>query len=75
MTSVVLHSTSGKDGKLYLEIPVGQPDTDFEVQVTARPKSAGVVLPPGYFSLIGSIDDETFVRQPQGELPPPVALE
>ena len=40
-----------------------------------RPKSAGVVLPPGYFDLIGSIDDETFVRPPQGELPPPVEIE
>lgn len=68
MTNIVLHSTSGPDGKLRLEIPVGQPDTEFEVEVTARPKSAGVVLPPGYFNLIGSIDDETFVRQPQGEL-------
>src|SRR4051812_13990703 len=31
--------------------------------------------PPGYFDLAGSIDDETFVRPPQGELPPPVAVE
>ena len=75
MTSIVLHSTSEPDGKLHLEIPVGQPDTEFEVEVTARPKSAGIVLPPGYFNLIGSIDDEIFVRQPQGELPPPVDLE
>lgn len=75
MTSIVLHSTSGPDGKLHLEVPVGQPDTEFEVEVTARPKSAGVVLPPGYFDLIGSIDDETFVRPPQGELPPPVEFE
>jgi hypothetical protein len=32
MTSIVLHSTSGPDGKLHLEVPVGQPDTDFEVE-------------------------------------------
>ena len=38
-------------------------------------KVGGVVLPPGYFNLIGSIDDETFVRPPQGELPPPVEME
>jgi hypothetical protein len=75
MTSIVLHSTSGPDGKLHLEVPVGQPDTEFEVAVTARPKSPRVALPPGYFNLIGSIDDETFVRHPQGELPPPVKLE
>jgi hypothetical protein len=75
MTSIVLHSTSGPDGKLHLEIPVGQADTEFEVEVKARPKSARVILPPGYFDLIGSIDDVTFIRHPQGELPPPVELE
>jgi len=75
MTSIVLHTKSGADGKLHLEVPVGQPDTEFEVEVKAWPKSARVVLPPGYFNLIGSIDDETFVRPPQGELPPPVELE
>lgn len=30
---------------------------------------------PNYFGLIGSIDDETFVRPPQGEAPPPVEFE
>jgi len=40
MTSIVLTSTSGPDGKLHLDVPVGQPDTEFEVQITARPKSA-----------------------------------
>jgi hypothetical protein len=31
--------------------------------------------PPGYFDLAGSIDDETFIRHPQGELPKPVELD
>ena len=32
--------------------------------------------PPGYFeNTFGSITDETFVRPPQGDLPPPVELE
>ena len=76
MTSIVLHSTSGPDGKLHLEIPVGQADTEFEVKVVVRPKPvAGEGWPPGYFDLFGSIDDETFVRPPQGEFPPPVELE
>jgi hypothetical protein len=75
MTSIVLHSTSDPDGKLHLEVHVGQPDTEFEVEVVVRPKSAGVVLPPGYFKLIGAIDDETFVRPPQGQLPPPVDMD
>jgi hypothetical protein len=76
MTSIVLHSTSGPDGKLHLEVPVGQPDTEFEVEIVVRSKpAAGKGWPPGYFDLFGSIDDETFVRPPQGELPPPVELE
>jgi len=76
MTSIVLHTKSGADGKLRLEVPVGQPDTEFEVEVKARPvRAAGKDWPPGYFDLFGSIDDETFVRPPQGELPPPVELE
>lgn len=76
MTNIVLHSTSGPDGKLHLEIPVGQPDTQFEVEVVVRSKPAAEDgWPPGYFELFGAIDDETFVRPPQGELPPPVELE
>jgi len=76
MTNIVLHSTSGPDGKLHLEVPVGKPGAEFEVEVVVRPKPApGNGWPPGYFDLFGSIDDETFVRPPQGELPPPVELE
>jgi len=73
--SIVLTSRSGPDSKIHLEIPVGQPDAEFEVEVVVRPKPGKIVLPPGYFNLIGSIDDETFVRPPQGELPPPVEFE
>ena len=32
MTSIVLRSTSGPDGKLHLEVPVGAPNTEFEVK-------------------------------------------
>ncbi len=73
--SIVLTSRSGPDSKIHLEIPVGQPDAEFEVEVVVRPKPGKIILPPGYFNLIGSIDDETFVRPPQGELPPPVEFE
>jgi hypothetical protein len=74
MTTVVLRTTSGPDGKLHLEVPVGQPDTEFEVEVRVRPKATARDWSPGYFELFGSIDDETFIRHPQGELPPPVDL-
>ncbi len=75
MGAILIQSRSGPDSKLHLEVAVGQPDTDFEVEVVVRPKAARVdAWPPGYFDLFGSIDDETFVRPPQGELPPAVEL-
>jgi hypothetical protein len=73
MTAIVLQSRSGPDSKLHLEIPVDLPNAEFEVMI--RPMPVEFALPPGYFGLIGSIDDETFVRPPQGELPPPVEWE
>jgi hypothetical protein len=76
MASVVLHSKSGPDGKLRLEVPVDRPDTEYEVEVVVQLSGpAGGNLPPGHFDLIGSIDDETFVLHPQPELPPPVEIE
>ncbi len=76
MATIIIHSTSGPDGKLHLEVPVGQADTEFEVEVAVRPKAdSGAAWPPGYFDLFGSLDDETFVRPPQGESPPAVNLE
>jgi hypothetical protein len=76
MSSIVMHSTSGPDGKLHLEVPVDAANTEYEVEVVVRPKKAeGQAWPPGYFELFGSIDDETFVRPPQGEMSPPVELD
>ncbi len=76
MSILVIQSRSGPDGKLHLEIPVEQPDTESEVQVVVRPKGTGSPeWPPGYLDLFGSVEDETFVRPPQGELPPPAELE
>jgi hypothetical protein len=74
--SIILTSRSGPDSKLHLEIPVSEPDAEFEVEVVVRPKSPERQdWPPGYFDLFGSVDDETFVRPPQGEMPPPVDLQ
>jgi hypothetical protein len=75
MASIVLHSTSGPDGKLHLEVPVGTPNTEFEVEVVVRPKPTARTFPTGYFDLLGSVDDETLVRPPQPPLPPPVEIE
>lgn len=75
MSTLKIQSRSGADSKLHLEIPVDQPDTEFEVEVVVRPKSPGVVLPPGYFNLIGAIDDDTFMVHPQPPVQPPVEFE
>jgi len=75
MTSIVLYSTSGPDGKLRLEVPVGQADTEFEVELVVRPKTILRTYPPGYFNSIGSVDDDTLTVHPQPPLPPPVEVE
>jgi len=46
MTSIVLHSTSGPDGKLHLEVPVGSPNTEFRSKwCSARRQPRGRFLP------------------------------
>jgi hypothetical protein len=77
METIRVLEKTGKDGALHLHIPLGRPETEFEVTVTVQPKAAQSDndWPPGYFDLAGSITDETFVRPPQGELPRPVDLE
>jgi hypothetical protein len=73
----VLEKT-GKDGMLSLRIPLGKPNAEYDVLVVVQPTTAATTpeergWPPGYFErTFGSIDDETFVRPPQGELPRPV---
>ena len=39
MTNIVLHSTSGPDGKLRLEVAVGLADTEFEVELVGDGKA------------------------------------
>ena len=75
MTRIVLESKTGPDGVLHLDVPVGKPDTAYEVEMVIHPKPAGRILPPGYFNLIGSVDDDTFVVHPQPPLPPPIDIE
>jgi hypothetical protein len=78
MDTIRVLEKTGKDGALHLRIPLGKPDAEFEVLVIVQPRSAAPDdngWPPGYFDLAGSITDETFKRQPQGELPKPIELE
>jgi hypothetical protein len=73
MQTIQTRERTGTDGTLTVRVPLGQPDTEFDVVLVVQPKvPAGRGWPPGYFDLFGSVDDETFVRPPQGVLPPPV---
>jgi len=82
MQTLRVTERTGKDGVLHVRIPLGTPDADFEIVLVVQPKEnkppatpEELGWPPGYFDLAGSIDDETFVRPPQGELPKPVELD
>ena len=66
------------DGAIQLRIPLGKPGAEYEVVVVVQPKEASESRgwPPDYFEkTFGSIDDDTFFRHPQGDLPKPVELE
>ena len=78
METIRVLEKTGRDGTLNLRIPLGKPDVECEVVITIQAKTTAPEKrgwPPGYFDLAGSITDETFIRQPQGELPKPVDLE
>ena len=84
MQTLRMLERTGKDGILHLQIPVGEPEADYEAVVVLQAKeTAGQPTspeakgwPPGYFeNTFGSITDETFVRHPPGELPKPVEFE
>ncbi len=78
MQTIRVREKTGKDGSLHLNIPVGKPDSEFDVLVVLQPAANGETTaergwPTGYFeSTYGSIADESFSRPPQGELPTPV---
>ncbi len=73
---------TGKDGVLHVSIPMGSPEADFDVVLVVQsktPESSPAGLDqagwsPDYFDLAGSIQDESFVRPPQGVLPKPVEM-
>jgi hypothetical protein len=88
MRVVQLTVTPDADGVLRFAIPAGPGVTgpvEAAVVLTPAPTANGthpaktpeeLGWPPGYFeNVVGSIDDETFMRHPQPEYPPPVSLE
>ena len=81
MQTIRVTKKTEADGALSLRIPLGQPETDYDVLVVLQPCAKVSTpeergWPPGYFDrTYGSIDDETFIRHPQGDLPKPVELD
>lgn len=74
MNKIFLHSRSDHEGKLHLEIEVGQANTEYNLEIIVRPKQR-FVLPPNYFDIIDSVDDDTLTTHPQPPLPPPISLD
>lgn len=66
MQTITLQAHAGADGVLTLEVPVGIADIDFDVVVVCTPRVGNSVAPKKLAQLIGTIDDPTFVRHPQG---------
>lgn len=82
MHTIRVSERTGKDGALLLRIPLDKPDAEYDVILIVQPKATSATTPPdpgwppGYFdSTYGSIDDDTFFRHPQGELPKSVDLD
>jgi hypothetical protein len=84
MQTIRVLEKTDKNGTLRLNIPLGKPEAEYEIVLVVQAKEALSKIetpeergwPPGYFeATFGSIDDETFVRPPQGELPKPVELD
>ncbi len=80
MKTIRLSQKTDKEGALSLVIPLGKPEQEYDVVIVVESKSANPApeelgWPPGYFELAGSINDDTFVRPPQGDLPPPVEFD
>jgi len=76
MQSLTLRSRTGKDGILKLEMPIGMPNTDFEVILVVNPLKKGHKAkatshkgdwPEGFFEkTFGSMPNFP-MREPQGE--------
>ena len=82
MKTIETTQTAGPDKLLHLTIPVDEANRPyrmvivFEPEPTTAPTQRENGWPPGYWeSVYGSIQDESFVRQPQGDYEERVELE
>ena len=69
MRTIQVRGKTGADGTLHLSIPLGMPHGEFEVVIVVEPQPVTMhpSWPPGFEQTAGGIQDETFVRHPQGE--------
>ncbi|MGL4423655.1 MAG: hypothetical protein ACRCZF_23565 [Gemmataceae bacterium] len=65
--NTIINIQSGPDAKLHFDIPVDQPDTEYEVRLTvqAKPTMFQEQWRAWVQSMAGSITDPTFERPPQ----------
>jgi hypothetical protein len=84
MQTVQVTERADDDGTVHVSVPRLTPGSEYEVLVVVHPKAVkvaaatpeGLGWPTGYFEkTFGSIDDDTFVRPPQGEMPKPVEFD
>ena len=72
MATIRVTARADPDGVVRLAVPVGEAGGEYDIVLTPKappiPTPEGRGWQPGFFeNVIGSIDDETFVRHPQGE--------
>jgi hypothetical protein len=68
MTRIILHSRTGPDGTLHLDVPLGSEQAGREVQVVIEPapkRMAQAEWAAWVQSMAGSITDPAFERPPQ----------
>jgi hypothetical protein len=81
METIHVHGKTNSNGILHIEVPLGRPDVEYEVELIAQPveevpKVDAKGWPEGYFErVVGAIKDETFERHPQGDYPKPVEFD
>jgi hypothetical protein len=74
MKTIETTQTAGPDKLLHLTIPVEEANRPYRMVIVLVPEAEPALpakdrgWPPGYWeSVYGSIQDETFIRHPQGE--------
>jgi hypothetical protein len=69
MHSIRVRQRVGADQMLHLDLPVEVRNQEVEVMVIYQPIAPEQESVPDLSQFYGCIQDETFIRQPQGEQP------